>query len=98
VKGVSAVLHPKRVNGERENAAMSGLRRFGELDQLDCLTILVAVLLGTVAKQHHLLGLPDWFLEWVSPFLVMIAAYKTRQKITESIEIRRIRGARRIER
>jgi hypothetical protein len=95
---VSAVLHPKKVNGESENAAMSGLRRFGGLDQLDCLMILVAVLLGTVAKQHHLLGLPGWFLEWVSPFLVMVAAYKTRQKITESIEIRRIRGARRIER
>ena len=92
------MLHPKTVNGESESAAMSALRRFGGLDQLDCLMILVAVLLGTVAKQHHLLGLPDWFLEWVSPFLVMVAAYKTRQKITESIEIRRIRGARRIER
>ena len=70
------------------------LRRFGGLDQIDCLMIVVAVLLGTIAKQHHLLGLPDWFLEWVSPFLVMVAAYKTRQKITESIGIRRILGAR----
>jgi hypothetical protein len=88
------VLHPKRVNGESENAAMSGLRRFGGRDQLDCLMILVAVLLGTVAKQYHLLGLPNWFLEWVSPFLAMVAAYKTRQKIAELIDIRRIRGAR----
>ena len=70
------------------------LRRFGGLDQIDCLMIVVAVLLGTIAKQHHLLGLPDWFLEWISPFLVMVAAYKTRQKITESIGIRRILGAR----
>ena len=85
---------PKRVNGELENVVMSGLRRFGGLDQIDCLMIVLAVLLGTIAKQYHLLGLPDWFLEWVSPFLVMVAAYKTRQKIAELIEIRRIRGAR----
>jgi hypothetical protein len=87
------VLHPKRVNWERASAVMSGLRRFGGLDQIDCLMIVVAVLVGTIAKQHHLLGLPDWFLEWVSPFLVMVAAYKTRQKITQSIGIRRILGA-----
>jgi hypothetical protein len=85
---------PKRVNGELENVVMSGLRRFGGLDQIDCLMIVLAVLLGTIAKQYHLLGLPDWFLEWVSPFLVMVAAYKTRQKIAELIEIRRIRGTR----
>ena len=77
---------------KRENTVTSR-PRFGGLDQIDCLMIVVAVLIGTIAKQHHLLGLPDWFLEWVSPFLVMVAAYKTRQKITESIEIRRIRGA-----
>ena len=69
------------------------VRRFGALDQIDCPMIVVAVLIGTIAKQYHLLGLPDWFLEWVSPFLVMVAAYKTRQKITESIKIRRIRSA-----
>jgi hypothetical protein len=85
---------PKRVNGELEHVVMSGLRRFGGLDQIDCLMIVLAVLLGTIAKQYHLLGLPDWFLEWVSPFLVMVAAYKTRQNIAELIEIRRIRGAR----
>jgi hypothetical protein len=85
---------PKRVNGQLEIVVMSGLRRFGGLDQIDCLMIVLAVLLGTIAKQYHLLGLPDWFQEWVSPFLVMVAAYKTRQKIAELIEIRRIRGTR----
>jgi hypothetical protein len=77
---------------KRENTVTSR-PRFGGLDQIDCLMIVVAVLIGTIAKQYHLLGLPDWFLEWVSPFLVMVAAYKTRQKITESIKIRRIRSA-----
>ena len=65
---------PKRVNGDLENVVMSGLRRFGGLDQIDCFMIVVAVLIGTIAKQYHLLGLPDWFLEWVSPFLLMAAA------------------------
>jgi hypothetical protein len=83
---------PKQM--KRENTVTSRLARLGGLDQIDCLMIVVAVLVGTIAKQHHLLGLPDWFLEWVSPFLVMVAAYKTRQKITESIGIRRILGAR----
>jgi hypothetical protein len=81
---------PKQM--KRENTVTSR-PRFGGLDQIDCLMIVVAVLIGTIAKQYHLLGLPDWFLEWVSPFLVMVAAYKTRQKITESIKIRRIRSA-----
>jgi hypothetical protein len=48
--------------------------------------IVVAVLIGTIAKQHHFLGLPDWILEWVLPFLLMVAGYKARQQITESIE------------
>ena len=86
--------HPNRVRGKCENADMSGLWRFGGLDQIDCLMIVLAVLLGTTATKYHLLGLPDWFLEWISPFLVMVAAYKTRQKIAELIEIRRIRGTR----
>jgi hypothetical protein len=83
---------PKQM--KRENTVTSRLARLGGLDQIDCLMIVVAVLVGTIAKQHQLLGLPDWFLEWVSPFLVMVAAYKTRQKITESIGIPRILGAR----
>jgi hypothetical protein len=77
----------------KRESTVTSRPRFGGLDQIDCLMIVVAVLIGTIAKQYHLLGLPDWFLEWVSPFLVMVAAYKTRQKITESIKIRRIRSA-----
>jgi hypothetical protein len=79
-------------NQKRESAAMSGFARFGGLDQLDWLMILASVLLGTVAKQHHVLDLPDWFLEWVSPFLLMAFGYKARRKITEVVETRRDRG------
>ena len=50
-------------NPKRENAVLSGFARFGGLDQLDWLMILVSVLLGTIAKQHHVLDLPDWLLE-----------------------------------
>jgi hypothetical protein len=76
-----------------ENTLIS-LARFSGLDRLDCLMILLAVLLGTIAKQFHLLRLPDWILEWVSPFLLMAAGYWARHKITELIEVRRIRGPR----
>jgi hypothetical protein len=79
---------PKQM--KRENTVASRLARFGGLDQIDC----------PCGGSHRndrqtvpFVGSSDWFLEWVSPFLVMVAAYKTRQKITESIEIRRIRGA-----
>ena len=78
-------------NPKRENAVLSGFARFGGLDQLDWLMILASVLLGTVAKQHHVLDLPDWFLEWVSPFLLMAFGYKARRKITEVVESRRDR-------
>ena len=54
--------------------------------------IVVSVLLGTVAKQHHVLDLPDWFLEWASPFLLMVFGYKARRKITELVQSRRERG------
>jgi len=54
--------------------------------------ILISVLLGTIAKQHHVLDLPDWFLEWVSPFLLMVFGYKPRRKITEMVESWRDRG------
>ena len=79
-------------NQERENTDPWGFARFGGLDRLDWLMILASVLIGTVAKQHHVLDLPDWFLEWVSPFLLMAFGYKTRWKITEGIESRRDRG------
>jgi hypothetical protein len=79
-------------NPKRENAVLSGFARFGGLDQLDWLMILVSVLLGTIAKQHHVLDLPDWFLEWVSPFLLMALGYKARRKITDVVESRQDRG------
>jgi len=79
-------------NPKRENAVLSGFARFGGLDQLDWLMILISVLLGTIAKQHHFLDLPDWFLEWVSPFLLMVFGYKARRKIAEMIEGWRDRG------
>jgi hypothetical protein len=77
---------------KRENAAMSGFARFGGLDRLDLLMILVSVLLGTIAKQHKFLDLPDWFLEWVSPFVLMVFGYKVRRTITELVQSRRERG------
>lgn len=76
-----------------ENILIS-LARFSVLDRLDCLMILVAVLLGTVAKRFHLFGLPDWILEWVSPFLLITAGYSVRRRITELIDMRRIRAVR----
>ena len=79
-------------NPKRENAVLSGFARFGGLDRLDWLMILISVLLGTIAKQHHFLDLPDWFLEWVSPFLLMVFGYKARRKITEMVECWRDRG------
>jgi len=74
-----------------ENTLIS-LARFSGLDRLDCLMIVVAVLVGTIAKQFHLLGISDWVLEWGTPFLLMAAGYWARRKITELIAVRRIRG------
>ena len=79
-------------NPKRENAVLLGFARFGGLDRLDWLMILISVLLGTIAKQHHVLDLPDWFLEWVSPFLLMALGYKARRKITDVVESRQDRG------
>jgi hypothetical protein len=79
-------------NPKRENAVLSGFAEFGGLDRLDWLMILISVLLGTIAKQHHFMDLPDWFLEWVSPFLLMVFGYKVRRKITEVVESRRDRS------
>jgi len=75
-----------------ENTAASGLARFGGLDQLDWLMIVLSVLLGTIAKQHHLLDLPDGFLEWILPFLLMAAGYKARGFVVELIESRRAKA------
>ena len=73
----------------RENAGSWTPSEFGGLDQLDWLMILVSVLIGTLAKQHHFLQLPAGFLEWVFPFLLMMAGYKARGWITEIIGVRR---------
>ena len=43
-------------NQKRENTDLLGFARSGGLDRLDWLMILVSVLLGTIAKQHHVLG------------------------------------------
>ena len=79
---------------EGENARASGPARFGGLDQLDWLMIVISVLLGTVARRYHLLALPDRFLEWVFPFLLMVAGYKARRRVTELIESRRAKAKR----
>ena len=71
------------VSQKSENAARSGFAKFGALDQLDWLILLLAVLAGTVARQHHFLDLPAWFLEWMFPFLLIIAGYTVRRKISD---------------
>ena len=72
-----------------EHTAVASFTNFRRLDQLDWLTILLAVLVGTLTKQRHFPVFPGWFLDWVFPFLLIIAGYKARQKITEVLEIRR---------
>ncbi len=79
-------------NQKHESADLLGFARFGGLDQLDWLMILASVLLGTVAKQYHVLDLPDWFLAWISPFVLMVVGYKARRKITDVVQNRRERG------
>jgi hypothetical protein len=63
--------------------------KFAGLDQVQWLIILLAVLLGTLAKQCHLLGLPTWFLDWMLPFLLIILGYNIRQQITRAVRRRR---------
>jgi hypothetical protein len=43
-------------------------------------------------KQQHLPDLPGWFLDWLFPFLLIIAGYKVRRTIAEVIEARRKKG------
>lgn len=85
------MIDPKQTR-KQQNATASGLARFGGLDQLDWLMIVLSVLLGTVAKQHHFLDLPGGFLEWVLPFLLMAAGYKGRGVAVELIERRRAKA------
>ena len=79
---------------EGENSKASGPARFGGLDQLDWLMIIISVLLGTVARRYRFLDLPDRFLDLVLPFLLMVAGYKARRRVTELIESRRARAKR----
>ena len=79
-------------NQKSENTDPLGFASFGGLDRLDWLMIVVSVLLGTIAKQHHFLDLSDGFLEWVLPFLLMVAGYKARRTVTELIESRRAKA------
>ena len=79
---------------EGENSRASGPARFGGLDQLDWLMIVISVLLGTVTRRYHFLDLPDRFLDLVLPFLLMVAGYRTRRKVTELSESRRAKAKR----
>jgi len=77
-----------------ENAAMSGFAKFGPLDQLDWLIVLFAVIVGVLAKRHHFLALPEWFLEWALPFLLIVVGYKVRRRIANLRDRRRGRSRR----
>jgi hypothetical protein len=79
---------------EGENSKAAGPARFGGLDQLDWLMIVISVLLGTVARRYHFLDLPGPFLEWVLPFLLMVAGYRARRKVVELIESGRAKAKR----
>lgn len=83
---------PLKPTQKGENPEPSMMARFGGLDQLDWLMIVASVLVGTIAKQHHFLGLPDGFLEWILPFLLMAAGYKARGIAMELIESRRAKA------
>ncbi len=63
--------------------------KFAGLDQVQWLIILLAVLLGTLAKHYQMPGVPTWFLDWVLPFLLIILGYNIRQQITRAIRRRR---------
>jgi hypothetical protein len=56
--------------------------------------IVISVLLGTVTRRYHFLDLPDRFLDLVLPFLLMVAGYRARRKVTELIESRRAQAKR----
>ena len=83
---------PLKPTQKGENPAPSMMARLGGLGQLDWVMIVASVLLGTIAKQHHFLDLPDGFLEWILPFLLMAAGYKARGIAVELIESRRAKA------
>jgi hypothetical protein len=79
------------VKTKRVRTMISQLTRFVPLDHVDWFIILLAVLLGTLAKQHHVLDVPAWVLDWPLPLLLIIAGYKLRRTITEISEARRLK-------
>jgi hypothetical protein len=79
------------VKTKRVSTMISQLTRFVPLDHVDWFIILLAVLLGTLAKQHHVLDVPAWVLDWPLPLLLIIAGYKLRRTITEISEARRLK-------
>ena len=79
---------------EGENSRASGPAKFGGLDQLDWLMIVMVVFGGTVARRYHFLDLPDRFLDLVLPFLLMVAGYKARRRVTELIASPRAKAKR----
>ena len=81
-----------KLTEKAENTTTPRMARFGGLDQLDWFMIVASVLLGTIAKQQHFLDLPDGFLEWILPFLLMAAGYKARGVVAELIESRRAKA------
>ena len=62
---------------------MSGFAKFGPLDQLDWLIVLLAVVVGTLTRQYHFPALPKWFLGWALPFLLIVVGYTVRRKIAD---------------
>ena len=50
-------------NPKRENAVLSGFARFGGLDQLDWLMILISVLLGLIWGSS-----PDFSCMWLARY------------------------------
>ena len=78
--GPNVMMKPS-ANQKSENAAMSRFAKFGPLDQLDWLIVLLAVIVGILAKQHHFLALPEWFLGWALPFHLIVVGYKVRRRI-----------------
>ena len=76
---------------KRVSTLISQLARFVPLDHVDWLIILLAVLLGTLAKQHHFPDVPAWVLDWPLPLLLIIVGYKLRHTITEISEARRLK-------
>jgi hypothetical protein len=76
-----AQMNDSSARQKTEDAAVAWFAKFERLDRLDWLTILLAVLVGTLTKR-----VSNWFLDWVLPFVLLIAGYKMSRKINEVLE------------